>query len=54
MKLKHIPFAHICKELNMSFIENYKLKKIKNITFSFEKYFNRNKYIDKTIFFLKK
>jgi hypothetical protein len=53
MKLKHIPFSHIYKELNMSLIESFKLKKLKEITFWFEKYFNKYKYVDKSIFFLK-
>jgi hypothetical protein len=53
IRLKHIPFGHIYKELNMSLIEAYKLKKIKEMTFWFEKYFNKIVYIDKSIFYLK-
>jgi hypothetical protein len=53
IKLKNIPFGYIYKEFNMYFLENYKLKKIKEMNFSFEQYLNKYKKIEKSLFLLK-
>jgi hypothetical protein len=53
IKLKNIPFSYIYKEFNIYFLENYKLKKIREINFSFEKYLNKYDNIKNSLFLLK-
>jgi hypothetical protein len=51
--MKNIPFRYIYKEFNMFFLENYKVKKIKEINFFFDNYLQKKKNIEKIFFFLK-
>jgi hypothetical protein len=53
IKLKNIPFNYIYKEFNIYFLENYKLKKIKQISFNFEKYLNKYKNVKKSVYLFK-
>jgi len=54
IRLKHIPFSYIYKEFNTFFLDNYKLKKIKQMNIGFEQYFNKIKVIEKITFLMKK
>jgi len=54
IKLKNVPFSYIYKEFNMFFLEKYKIKKIKEINFNFEKYLTNYKKTEKTIYIFKK
>jgi hypothetical protein len=54
IKLKNIPLVNIYKELNMLFLEQYKIKKIKEINFQFELYFKKTKEIENLMFLFKK
>ena len=53
IRLKNIPFSYIYKEFNIFFLEKYKLKKVKEINWAFESYFNKIKKVEKVIFTLK-
>jgi hypothetical protein len=53
IKLKNIPFKYIYKEFNIIFLEHYRIKEIKNLSFEFETYFNKIKKIEKTVLLFK-
>jgi hypothetical protein len=54
IKLKNIPLNNIYKELNTFFLEQYKIKKAKEMNFKFEQYFRKTKEIEKIMFLFKK
>ena len=49
IKLKNIPFSHIYKEFNVYLIDQYKIRKIKNTIFYFERYSNQIKILNKIV-----
>ena len=52
--MKNIPLNNIYKELNTFFLEQYKIKKVKEMNFKFEQYFRKTKEVEKIMFLFKK